>query len=142
MRLPPVSDLVLNAPPHTLTGAIARRRFLRGALGTAGAIGAAQLFGMPSAWASGGRPRPVPGSLDVPGLGHFNLNLPGSGNDPSTITDFHGVSAVADILGTGHGTDDPADPNGTLVFEADVRFMRGSFVAMDGNLHHGAFGFV
>jgi hypothetical protein len=84
----------------------------------------------------------VPGSLDVPGIGHFHFNFPGPGSDISTITDFRGVAAVADVLGTGHGSDDPADPNGTLVFEADVRFMKGSFVARDGELHHGAFGFV
>jgi hypothetical protein len=144
MRLPPVTDFVLNAPPHALTPTIARRRFLQGAVGAAGAIAGAQLLGPTLAWAGTGspQPRPVPGSLDVPGLGHFHINLPGPDNDISSITDFDGVAAVADVLGTGHGTDDPADPNGTLVFEADVRFMQGSFVARDGELHQGAFGFV
>ena len=68
--------------------------------------------------------------------------VPGKGNEPSTITDFRGDVAVADILGTGTGTDTPDDPAVGLIFDADMRFMQGLYVGRDGRLRQGSFGFI
>ena len=88
------------------------------------------------------RPRPIPGGTELPDLGLFHFYFPGKGNEVSTITDFRGEVGVAEIEGTGTGTDTPADPSTGLVFEADVRFMKGKFRATDGQVHQGAFGFI
>src|SRR3989442_1478490 len=44
--------------------------------------------------------------------------------------------------GTGTGTDTPVPPATSLVYDVDLRFMQGSFVAADGKMHEGTFGFV
>jgi hypothetical protein len=55
----------------------------------------------------------------------------------STITDFNGAIGAAEIRGTAHGSD------GTSYdFDADMRFMRGTYVGLDGGRRVGAFGFV
>jgi len=92
-------------------------------------------------------PIPIPGSFN-PGLGgpdiHFQLPGPADntntgriGGEPSTITDFNGFIGVANVEGT--GTDNNGNP---LLYEVDLRFMKGVFQGTDGNLHQGAFAFV
>jgi hypothetical protein len=61
----------------------------------------------------------------------------GVGGEPSSITDFNGFVGVALVDGT--GTDGSGNP---LVWEADLRFMRGVYRGADGELHHGAFALV
>jgi hypothetical protein len=80
-------------------------------------------------------PKPIPhGNIG----GDFRVFLPGPGAEPSTIFDFHGVSAIAHITGTGKGT----DAGSGLTFDADTRFMDGVFVATDGSRQEATFGFV
>jgi hypothetical protein len=86
-------------------------------------------------------PRPIPGGIDVGGT-TFHVFLPGSGNEPSTITDFKGLVGLANIGGTGTGRDMTTGKTTTLVFDADMRFMKGTFVDNDGHRRHGTFGFV
>jgi hypothetical protein len=56
--------------------------------------------------------------------------------DPSTITDFDGVVGISEIQGVGRG------PNANRAFDADVRFMTGHYIGVDGRRHRGTFGFV
>jgi hypothetical protein len=96
--------------------------------------------GTPAGHASGrrdGQPRPIPGGVQPfgPGTEVFHLFLPGTG-DPSTITDFDGVVGIADITGVGTGA------NAGHAFDADVRFMRGRYLGLDGRRQHGTFGFI
>ena len=102
---------------------------------------------------SGGAPLPIPGGFANPTGGHFvHLNLPGpvdqpppnpptspfpATNEPSTITDFNGDLAVADVTGT--GTDGSGN---TLYFAADLRFMDGLYQDVNGNVQHGMFALV
>jgi hypothetical protein len=86
-------------------------------------------------------PRPIPGGIDVGGK-TFHVFTPASGVEPSTITDFDGVVGIANIGGTGTGTDTATGKTTSLVFDADMRFMKGTFVALDGDEHRGTFGFV
>ena len=89
-----------------------------------------------------GEPRPIPGGFDenfglVPSDPFIHVLPPGIGFEMSTITDFNGVVAAAEIRGTAHGSDGT-----TYDFDADMRFMRGVYVALDGRRRNAAFGFV
>ena len=48
---------------------------------------------------------------------------------------------LADVQGTGTAR----NPDGsveTLLFDTDMRFMKGTYVGLDGAVHHATFGFV
>src|SRR4029077_17274322 len=63
----------------------------------------------------------------------------GSGHgDPSLITNFDGMIGVADVGQTG-GTDGAGN---RLLWKADVRFMKGSYVGTEGDTRTGAFAFI
>ena len=134
--------VTLAQPP----AAISRKRFL-GRLGAsvAGvAVGSELLstalggrspfLGAPPAFADGGgsvvAPLPIPGGER--GTHHF---LPGRGKEVTTINDFNGFVGIAQLTGTGRGSDGSA-----LNFSCDNRFLVGEYVGEDGKLHRGAFG--
>jgi hypothetical protein len=87
-------------------------------------------------------PLPIPGGFDenfnvVPKDPFIHVLPPAIGFEMSTITDFRGVVAAADIQGKARGSD------GThYEFDADMRFMRGVYVARDGSTRRGGFGFI
>jgi hypothetical protein len=136
-----------------------RRRFI---LGTAGAIAAAGLGGplAEAAEAHGRRrvvaaPQPIPGGLPV-GLpppydlihiflpGPPTVTLPFSGSqlqgldvEPTTITDFHGMTAMTFLTGTVTGSD--GQERG---LEVDLRVSEGEYVGADGSRRHGAFAMI
>jgi hypothetical protein len=58
--------------------------------------------------------------------------------DPSTITDFNGFIGVGEWAG-GKGVDRQGQ---TLYWAADLRFLDGEYVGLDGLRHQGAFAFV
>jgi hypothetical protein len=72
----------------------------------------------------------------------FHVFLPGHGNEPSTITDFNGFIGIAEIQGTGTGTDTHTGATASLLFDTDTRFMQGVYVGVDGKKHRSTFGFV
>src|SRR5262245_41366910 len=88
-------------------------------------------------------PLPIPGG--TPGFHpedpfeHANLAGPADapppfGNEPSSITNFNGFVGVAHFEGTGH------DGEGhTLLWDADLRFMQGTYRGVDGKPHFGTF---
>jgi hypothetical protein len=87
-------------------------------------------------------PLPIPGGFDenfnpVPKDPFIHVLPPAIGFEMSTITDFMGEVAAAEIQGTAHGSD-----GSTYTFDADMRFMRGLYVGKDGRLRQGSFGFV
>jgi hypothetical protein len=59
-------------------------------------------------------------------------------NEPSQITDFKGYVGLNRIRGGGTSPQFAQ----TLAFQADMGFMKGQFIAEDGNLHQGVFGFI
>jgi hypothetical protein len=125
-------------------GPMSRRAFMRTAAGATGVVLGSGLW-MP-ALAKGGKgpadPRPIPGGTDLGDLGFFHFFFPGRGNEPSSITDFRGRIGVADVEGTGIGTDPETGDPIPLVFAADVRFMAGKYIGLDGKHHRGTFGFI
>lgn len=58
------------------------------------------------------------------------------------ITDFKGVVGVVDLVFSGTGTDLNSGQSAPYNFNADMRFMKGVFVGLDNEEHHGAMGFI
>jgi hypothetical protein len=120
---------------HRLT----RRAFLGS---TAGATGALLL--QPAAALAAPRTDSTPNpSAHKETLGDvtFSLTFPTPGADPSSITDFKGFVGFADVQGTGTATYANGSKE-TLVYDTDMRFMTGTYVAKDGHVYNGTFGFV
>ena len=134
-----------SAIPQAARRWLSRRQFLRTAVGTAGAaLGAGWLL-VPQALAGGGGPQPLPGGVHlpfVPEVPIFHLYPPGPLNEVSVITDFNGHVALAQLGGTGTGIDTDTGAEKELNFVADMRFMQGQFVRVDGGLDQGTFGFL
>jgi hypothetical protein len=68
---------------------------------------------------------------------HADVVANGRG-DPSTITDFNGFIGLGDFAG-GTGKD---PSNTTLYWAADIRFMDGEYIGIDGRLRQGSFAFI
>ena len=119
---------------HFWERAFSRRQFLSAAA-LAGGTAVTSSAWMPvlaEAAAPGpGTPKPISGTV-APGA-PFHVFLPGTGAEPSTIGDFNGSVAIADVEGTG---------GGGLTFGADMRFMTGIFRGTDNRIHSGTFGFI
>lgn len=126
---------------HFMARALSRRNFLKVSAGTTGALLASGALASIAHADDGASPPatvppvPIPGTV-FPGA-PFHIRLPVLGDEPSAITDFKGIVGLAVIDGAGTAGD------GTrLVFEADIRFMQGLYVGVDGNRHHGTFAFT
>jgi hypothetical protein len=65
-----------------------------------------------------------------------------NGRDPSTITDFKGMIAQADLFFSGIGTDLNTGQSAPYGFHTDWRFMTGVFVGVDGLQHNGTLSFI
>ena len=137
----------IQAHPH-----VSRRRFLQGTAGAA-ALGAATGAGLMNqrhahAAAPGvGLVVPIPYGLDFFGDGRlFHVEappFPGAGEDPSTVFNFDGASAIAFIDGLVDRTNRKTGAIETLPFIAsDMRFAKGRFRGRDGHVREGTFGFV
>ena len=124
-------------------GVVSRRNFLTNAAGAAGF--AFWIPGLAEAAQGTGKsavPKPIPGGASPLGIfiHHFPV-LPTATpftsmgvanlNDPSQITDFKGFVGLNRIRGAGTG----AGFAGPLAFQADMGFMKGQFIAEDGDQH-------
>ena len=88
-------------------------------------------------------PRPIPGGTDLEGLlglppgPLYHFFFPKFGEEAITITDARVSMAAAEIQGSG------LDNTGrSLTYDADMRFMSGEYVALDGRRREGTFAFV
>lgn len=139
-------DLVAAAamsPPryghdHFWSRALSRRGFIAVGAGAAGAVALRPLFPFVALAGGGPEPKPIPGGSIPPPAGP-HVWLPQRGLEPSTIFDFDGTVALADVWGSGEAHQDalsfPAN------FNADMRFMTGTYVDLDGVTREGTFGF-
>jgi len=114
------------------TAAVAGGMAAIGALEPVAALGAAKA----------GDPRPIPGGFapdlsPVPSDPFIHVLPPVMSFEMSTITDFDGVVAAAEIQGTAHDSQ-----GGRYWFDCDMRFMKGRYVDLDGRGQQGVFGFV
>jgi hypothetical protein len=129
---------------HHASHSLSRRAFLGGATGAAGLALGSTLVRPATAVAAGPRtnaaPKPTTNITNLNGT-DFHLTFLNPGLDPSSITDFNGFVGAADVQGTGTATN-PDGSTETLLFDTDMRFMRGAYVAQDGAVRNAAFGFV
>lgn len=137
---------------HVWQRAHSRRQLVQaGGLAVAGAVASrwdrahaqAQATDVPA-------PKAIPGGgFEIEGqLFHVYDYIPG--NEPSTIGDFRGLVAINHL--TGEGTVTRGGPNGglatptttgdRLVYDTDMRIMKGQYIGEDGEEHQGTFGFV
>jgi hypothetical protein len=132
-----------GAVPRHVHEAVSRRRFLAGAAGALGVAAAAPvLTPLPAVAAkkTDPTPNPITGGFTIGGTTFHVLSF-GPWIEPSTVTDFNGFSGVCDVQGTGTATN-PDGSTETLLYDTDMRFMRGTYRGVDGAMHHGTFGFV
>jgi hypothetical protein len=124
-------------------GGVSRRRFIGGAATAAGGVFGLPLFHPRAAWArkaTDSAPNPIPGGVTVGGT-LFHVTFFGRGVMPAVINDFNGFVGVAEVQGTGTATNADGSTE-TLLFDTDMRFMKGVYVGKDGAVHNGTFGFV
>ena len=124
---------------HHARHALSRRAFMGSMASVAGAAMGASLLptSVLAAKPSSSAPKPTPNTV----FDTFHVTFFGPGIDPSSIGDFNGFVGVADVQGTGTGTN-PDGSTETLLFDTDMRFMSGVYVGQDGAVHKGTFGFV
>jgi hypothetical protein len=139
---------------HFWERALSRGQFIRTAAGATGAALSSGLWLPALAHADDfdDLPKPIPGGGQPfgPGTEVFHNyappvdpqigGLPWPELDLSQITDFKGALAVARIQGTGTLTQGAVITPGAL-YDADMRFMQGRYVGVDGEEHQGTFGF-
>lgn len=135
---PPRGSYVLNAGPEPMGGhphfwqrAFSRRAVIQTAAGAAVLLGAdIGLPAMAEAHSTVVAPKPIPETL----LGNtpFHIQFPSS-VEPSAITDFDGLLGATEIQG---------EVTGGQVFDADMRFMQGKYIGVDGKVHQHTFGFI
>jgi hypothetical protein len=139
---------------HFWERALSRRQLLGRTAVLAGAAAGSTLGFTKTARAAPpgpGVPGPVPGGTTIDGLGLFHFYFPTTSNpvgsttvvangrgDPATITDFNGFIGLGDWT-AGTGTDGGGT---TLFWAADLRFMDGEYIGLDGRHRQGAFAFV
>jgi hypothetical protein len=136
--LPPPREAISHRAHHLLS----RRAFMGSMAAVAGATAGAGLVpaNVLAAKPANSAPKPTASKVTLNGV-TFSLAFFGPGIDPSSITDFNGFVGVADVQGTGTGTN-PDGSTETLLFDTDMRFMSGVYVGVDGAVHKGAFGFI
>jgi hypothetical protein len=132
---------------HFWERALSRRQLIRTAAGTTAVVlGAGLVPAVADAARPGGSaPKPIPGG--DPGIEQafgklFHVFFPYFGQEVSTITDFNGNLAAAEMQGAGTGVDTRSGATARYTFDADMRVMDGLYVAQDGQLRRGTFGFV
>lgn len=145
----------VNIPPEAIRGrlrghahfwqrALSRRQFIGGTAAVTGAVAGAGLLSpiLASADDRPAPPKPLTyGFQPVPNGPTFRFSLLQADSELSSITDFKGRVGAADVQGAGKAT----QPDGTterLLFDSDMRFMKGIYVGADGKRHHGTFAFV
>ena len=139
--VPPGSESSSHFARHRLS----RRGFIGGAAAAvAGASVGSELL-WPAAASAGSfsipPPRPIPATTTINGVAFHFVDPFHAGVDPSSITDFKGLVGVADVQGIGIGR----NPDGsveTFLFDTDMRFMKGTYIGLDGKVHKATFGFV
>ncbi len=127
---------------------IPRRQFLATAAGAIGAVAVSQLWlpGLVRAADTGATlPKPIPGGRTAPPAPEvfFHEYPVARGNEPIVITDFRGYFGVGSMgVAPAMRTDKKTGATASLLWRAEMRFMKGIYVGSDGQEHRGTFGFV
>lgn len=129
---------------HFWERAVSRGVFIKATAGVTGAVLGADLWMPRLVHATPSRsvlPRPIPGGNQFlgPGTELFHVFDPAPGDELSAITDFRGFIAAAHMCRPTLVTN--ASGTVTQYVDADMRFMQGHYIGVDGHPHHGTFGF-
>ena len=148
-----MSIRMLNASPmkpraagfghaHFWERALSRRQMLGMAAGAGAALAGGSLVKPRRAYAGNGSdPRPIPYGIMAAGQGwHVDAPSADAFGDISTVYDFEGAVAICFVQGTGRGRQGGVTM--PLVFDCDMRFMKGRYRGMDGRIYRGTFGFI
>lgn len=144
--------------PHFWQRALSRRQFVRNAAGATAMVVGSGLW-MPSLVAAdddddhkpghgNADPKPIPGGTDLYSLlgqgpgPTFHFFFPAFGQEVSTVGDLDGFIAAAEIQGSGTATNTANGAQTKLYFDADMRFMDGRYVGVDGHTYRQTFGFI
>lgn len=131
----------IPCPYHTRP--LSRRQFVGATAGLAFSAGVSAAHAQHGNPHTDSQPNPIPGGVSPFGIfiHHFPVsptNVPLSNiTEPSQITDFNGFVGLNRIRGVGAGTG-LASPT----FQADMGFMVGEYVAVDGKHYNASFGFI
>ena len=139
--LPPRREPLFGA--HHAHHGLSRRAFVGSAAGAASVAMGAMLLRPGGAFAapkSNPSPKPTANTMNLNGT-DFHVTFFGPGVDPSSIGDFNGFVGVAQVQGTGIGTN-PDGSTESLLYDTDMRFMSGVYVGQDDRVHQGTFGFI
>jgi hypothetical protein len=127
---------------HFWERALSRSRFIKVVTCATGAALGADVLSViaRAAEPSDATPKPIPGGFSI---GDLNFHVSGGPSaEPSVITDFNGIVGIAFVSGHGTGTNTTTGVSTPLLFDSDMRFMTGEYVAADGHHYQGTFGFV
>jgi hypothetical protein len=127
---------------HLWERALSRRQFVHAAVGAtaAGAVVGSALLTPPTRIRADDEVSTVPPNPIPFGDGGTHHFLPGRGKEVTTITDFVGFVGVAQLIGTGTGTNTRTGNTTPLNWSIDNRFITGKYVGVDGQEHTGTFG--
>ena len=131
----------VRCPWHT--SPVSRRQFVGAAAGLVAGVGVSAGHAHGQNPHTDPTPTPIPGGVSPFGvfIHHFPVSPTGTplpnNTDPSQITDFNGFVGLNRIRGVGAGTG-LVSPT----FQADMGFMVGEYVAVDGKHYHASFGFI
>jgi hypothetical protein len=115
-----------------------------GTLAVTGAVAGSGLLWPTVASADRGTVAPKPltyGFQPFPGGPTFRFSNIAADSELSTITDFKGKVGCAQVQGAGTATG-PDGKTEVLLYDTDMRFMKGTYVGVDGDLHRGTFALV
>ena len=130
---------------HFWKRALSRGHFLQAAAAATGAALTTPLWRPGLAAADSGpgfaMPKPVPGTL-APTLPFHVIGFGPPPSEPSSVTDFKGVTAVAAIKGSGTLNNTYTGATTRVLFDTDMRIMDGTYVGVDGNSWRIKLGFV
>lgn len=131
---------------HFWRRAVSRRAFVAGGAAAVGGttLGLGLLTPGP-ALAEDTRAKPIPGGF-APPLMHVYLNAytstdPRAFDDQATVFDFEGFIGSSHLKGTGTGQD-PLLGEQHYGVDVDMRFQKGTYVAVDGVARQATFGFI
>jgi hypothetical protein len=127
---------------RVMTARVSRGQFMRRSAAVIGGLAGFRLLGAAPAFAAADDPKPIPGGFSetfdlVTSNPFIHVLPPATGFEMSTITDFNGVVAAAEIRGKASGSD-----GSTNDFDVDMRLMQGVYVGEDGRYRNRSFAFI
>jgi hypothetical protein len=137
-------DVPYQRHSHFWQRAFSRRSLIKGAAQTSalvlgsGLLVPGIIFGKDN---KGPSPKPIP-EVIFPGTPFHVLDFNDPQNDISSIYDFKGYAGVTGVMGTGTGQNTNTGETYPLLFDSDMRFMKGTYIGQDGSVQNGTFAFV